>query len=198
LQFTLQHKDEISDFYIPVYADFNAYNAAAAIAAAYTLSVSLEQSKERLKSFKNVEKHFEFNKGINGSIIIDDTWSTNPTSTETALKLLKKLAAGKKTIAALGKMSLLGKQSSKYHKKIGQTAASLGINELIVMGDGADEIGLSALQKGMNKDNIHFCKDSEETCKVMKKILDNNSVALIKTSMLASYDDLIDKIIIKK
>ncbi|MDF2686058.1 MAG: hypothetical protein K0S55_1239, partial [Clostridia bacterium] len=190
-------KDEILDFFIPGYADFNAYNAAAAIAAAHTLGVNLKQAGDRLASFKNIEKHFELNKGINGSIVIDDTWSTNPTSTEIALELLKKLSLGKKTIAVLGRMSLLGSQSNKYHKKIGQIIASLGIDELIILGEDAGKIGLGALQKGMNQNNIHYCKDSDEAFNILKNVLDNNSIALIKTTMLASYDDLIDKIIIK-
>ncbi|MDD4698990.1 MAG: UDP-N-acetylmuramoyl-tripeptide--D-alanyl-D-alanine ligase [Oscillospiraceae bacterium] len=197
LQFTMQHEDETVEFFIHDHAEFNVYNAAAAITATHVLGIAFEQSKDRLASFQNVEKHFEFNKGINDSIIIDDTWSTNPTSTEMALKLLKKLSIERKTIAALGKMSLLGDQSPKYHKQIGKLVASLGIDELIIIGNGANDIGLGALQNGMNQDNIHFCKDSDETCEVLKRVLDDNSIALIKTSMMASYDDLINKIIIK-
>jgi len=198
LQFTLQCKDEVSDFFVPGFAEFNVYNAAAAIAATNISGIDFKQAKERLASFQNVEKHFELGKGINGSIVIDDTWSTNPTSTEMALKLLKKLSSGKSSIAVLGEMSLLGKQSRKYHKIIGEKVALLKIDNLILIGNGAHEIGLGALQNGMNPDNVIFCKNSDETFEVLKRVLDDNSVALIKTSMMASYDDLIDKIIIKE
>lgn len=70
LQFTLQYKDEISDFFIPGYADFNVYNAAAAIVATHAMGINLKQAGDRLTSFQNVEKHFELKKGINGSIVI--------------------------------------------------------------------------------------------------------------------------------
>ena len=198
LEFTLQHKDKIYNFIIPGYGEFNVYNAAAAIAAAHTAGFEIKEAGERLASYKNVERHFEFNDGINESIVIDDTWSTNPTSAEAALKLLKYLSQGKKTIAVLGKMSLLGRRSSEYHYKIGEKVAEIGIDQLIALGVGAWEICLGALEKGMHQTNVYFCKDSDETYEVLKKVLDKNSIALVKTTMEASYADLMDKIIVKK
>lgn len=198
LKFRLQFEDRTYHFSIPGHGEFNVYNATAAIAAAHVVGLEIEEAGARLASFQNVEKHFEFNDGINGSTIIDDTWSTNPTSTEAALKLLKSLSQGKKTIAVLGKMSLLGNQSDQYHYKTGEKVADIGIDQLIVIGDGAAQIGRGALQKGVNKDNVYFCRDSDETYEVLKKTLDKNSIALVKTSMLASYTDLLAKIIIKK
>jgi UDP-N-acetylmuramoyl-tripeptide--D-alanyl-D-alanine ligase len=195
LNFVLQYEGKTYHFSIPGYGEFTVYNATAAIAAAHTLGLEIEDVGKRLASFRNVEKHFECNEGINGSTLIDDTWSTNPTSMEAALTLLKSLSQGKKTIAVLGKMSLLGKQSAKYHYKAGEKVANIGIDQLIVIGDGAEEIGIGALQKGMNQNNVYFCKDSNDTYEILKKSLDKNSIALVKTSMLASYSDLIDKII---
>jgi len=198
LKFILKHKDKLYNFIIPGYGEFNAYNAAAAIAAAYVIGCDIKEAGGRLASFQNVERHFEFNQGINESTVIDDTWSTNPTSAEAALKLLKSLSRGKKTIAVLGRMSLLGKRSSEYHYKIGEKVSEIGIDQLIAIGVGAWEIGLGALQKKMNQNNVYFCKDTNETYKVLKEVLDKNSVVLVKTTMEASYADLMDKIIIGK
>lgn len=197
LRFQLQYRDKTYHFSIPGHGEFNVFNATASIAAAHATGMEIEEAGNRLASFQNVEKHFEFNKGINGSTIIDDTWSTNPTSVEAALKLLKSLSQGKKTIVVLGKMSLLGKQSAKYHYKTGEKVAGLGINQLIVLGDGVQEIGLGALQNGMNPKNIYSCKDSGEAYEILKKSLDEASIALVKTSMLASFTDLMDKITVK-
>jgi UDP-N-acetylmuramoyl-tripeptide--D-alanyl-D-alanine ligase len=158
----------------------------------------VQEAGDRLASYKNVEKHFEIKEGINGSTVIDDTWSTNPTSTEAALKLLKDFSNGRKTIAVLGKMSLLGKSSSEYHRKIGEKIADMGIDRLIVIGEGAGELGKGALRKGMKEDHVHFCKDSGEAYRVLKDSLDGNTVVLVKTSMLSSFDDLVDKIVIEK
>jgi UDP-N-acetylmuramoyl-tripeptide--D-alanyl-D-alanine ligase len=197
LKFRLQYEDQTYHFSIPGRGEFNIYNATAAIAAAHTIGLEIEEAGARLASFQNVEKHFEFNEGINGSTIIDDTWSTNPTSVEAALKLLKSLSQGKKTIAVLGKMSLLGKHSAQYHYQTGEKVADIGIDQLIVIGDGAEAIGHGALQKGMNPDKVYFCKDSDKTVAILRKSLDQNSIALVKTSMLASYTNLTNQIIVK-
>ncbi len=197
LKFTLQYQERIYDFSVPGYGEFNVYNATAAISAAHTIGLEIEEAGARLASFQNVERHFEFNAGINGSTIIDDTWSTNPTSVETALKLLKSLSQKKKTIAVLGKMSLLGKKSAEYHYQTGEKVADIGIDQLIVIGEEAARISSGALQKGMNPENVYLCKDSNETYEVLKKSLDGSSIVLVKTSMLASYKDLMDKLIVK-
>lgn len=192
--FGLRYKDKIYHFSVRGYGEFTAYNAVAAIAAAHAAGFKIREAGDGLSDFNNIERHFEIKKGIKGSTVIDDTWSTNPTSAENALMLLKELSEGKKTVAALGKMSLLGKQSSSYHFKIGEIAAETGIDDLLILGNGAGEIGLGAIYKGMDKKHIYFCKDPSETEKILKQLLDENTVALIKTSMLATYENLIHDI----
>lgn len=194
INFKLQYGNEIYDIFIPGFGEFTVYNATAAIAAAYYSGCSIKDSAERLLSFKNVERHFEITNGLHGSKIIDDTWSTNPTSTEAALKLLKALSNGKKTIAVLGKMSLLGRQSSKYHNYIGGRVHDFNIDELIIIGDDAADIGIGALKKGMRQRSIRFCYSSDEVYDILNKELDENTIALFKTSMLAQYSDLVEKI----
>jgi len=198
MEFSLVHEEKAYKFFIPLYADFNAYNAAAAIAAAHAVGVDVQEAGERLESYKNVGKHFEIKQGINGSTVIDDTWSTNPTSTEAALRLLKNFAGDRKTIAVLGKMSLLGKSSSRHHHMIGEKVAETGIDKLVVIGDGAEAIGRGALQKGMKEDDVRFCRDTDETYAYLADNIDGNTVVLIKTSMLSSYDDLMNRIVIDK
>jgi UDP-N-acetylmuramoyl-tripeptide--D-alanyl-D-alanine ligase len=194
VSFTLEYQGRNYPITFPGYGEFNVYNATAAIAAAHTLGIGIEESRARLESFQNVEKHFQLKAGIHGSIIVDDTWSTNPTSAEAALRLLKSLSHRKKSVAVLGKMALLGRESAQYHYRIGEKAALLGIDRLIAMGEGAEEIGYGALKSGMDREHVFLCRDSEQTLAVLNKILDHNSIALIKTSMLSSYPDLIAKI----
>ncbi|HEX3043658.1 MAG TPA: Mur ligase family protein [Bacillota bacterium] len=197
LQCTFQYQEKIYHFSVPGHGAFYAYNAVAAIAAAHSVGLEIGEAGQRLASFQNVERHFEIKEGIQGSTIIDDTWSTNPTSVEAALKLLQSLSHGKMTIAVLGKMSLLGSQSGKYHYQTGAKVAELGIDRLIVIGPGADEIWRGAIENGMESNDVYFCKDSDETYEVLQKLLEITSLVLVKTSMLSSYKDLMDKIIVK-
>lgn len=182
-------------FRIPGYGSFLAFNAAAAIAAAYSLGIGVETSCRALESFQNVEKHFEVKKGLYGGYVIDDTWSSNPSSSLAALRMLKELAeGGEKTIAALGRMSLLGKSSGYYHAKTGEAVQKLGIDRLIVVGKDAREIGQGALEAGMNPEYVIFCSGARQAVEILKKEMTNHSITLVKTSMLASYEHLIDTV----
>lgn len=197
LDFVLQNDGASYHFFVPGYGEFVVKNAVAAIAAAYAAGFKVKEAGEALRNFHNVERHFEIKKGINGSSVIDDTWSTNPTSAAEALKVLINLSKGKKSIAVLSKMSLLGKQSTYYHNKIGKEAAKMGVDELIIIGEDAQDIGLGALSSGMTPEHVHTCVDSKEVLVLLYKMMDKESITLIKTTMLASYKDIVDKVTIK-
>jgi UDP-N-acetylmuramoyl-tripeptide--D-alanyl-D-alanine ligase len=194
IEFLIQYKNEVRRVHLPINGDFNAYNATAAIAAVEKLGFSLKDAIDALATFHNVERHFEIKQGLNGSTLIDDTWSTNPTSTESALEHLKALSHGKKTVAILGKMSLLGRQSEYYHNRIGKKIAELGINKLVAVGEYANGFCVGAIGKGMDKNNVHFCRNSAEAYNLLLKLLDENTIALVKTSMLTSFADLVGKL----
>ena len=63
-------------------------------------------------------------KGINGSIIIDDSYNSSPDALHEALMALSKARVSGKKIAVLGDMMELGKYSSEEHKKAGNLALS--------------------------------------------------------------------------
>jgi UDP-N-acetylmuramoyl-tripeptide--D-alanyl-D-alanine ligase len=95
-------------------------------------------------------------------------------------------------------MCLLGSKSGEYHYKIGNRIAGLGINRLVVIGDDAYEIGYGAIKAGMKREDIFLCKDPAETLRVLKKLLDEDSILLVKTTMKASYSELMNGLLIQK
>lgn len=195
--FTFRYNNKNYKAFIPVIGDFNVLNALASIAAVYSIGIEIQYAIERLVSFKNIEGHFEMHKGINGSVVIDDTWNTNPSSAEAALILFKQLSKGRKTIAALGRMTLLAEYSDKFHIKIGKKIVQLGIDKLIAMDNESGKIGTGAVKAGMNPDNVYFCHSKEDVYSVLERILDSDSIVLLKATLEDSYVDLIDKIIVK-
>jgi UDP-N-acetylmuramoyl-tripeptide--D-alanyl-D-alanine ligase len=199
IEFTLTHDNKSYKVFIPVLGDVNAYNALAAIAAVYEIGIGIEEEIEKLKSYKNVEKHLEIRKGIKGCTIIDDTWSSNPTAADAAIRILKDYSEDKKTVAVLGRMPLLGGYTTKFHKELGETIAELGINYLVTTDEISKNIGLGAQEKGMNVNCIYSCNDLNQVMKVLNNLLDENTVVLVKTAMLDSdlYDGFVDKLIAK-
>lgn len=198
LEYTLSLGKENGRFLLPLYGEFNAMNAAAAVAAAGAVGVPFREAAESLSFFHNVEKHCEVQKGLAGCTVIDDTWSTNPTSAQAALRLLTTLAHGRKRVAALGKMSLLGRKSEKYHLELGAQAARAGVDKLVVIGEEAYDIGHGALHEGMPAENVLFCKTLAQAHDTLLPLLDKETVVLVKTSMLSSYGRLADSILAKR
>ncbi len=68
---------------------------------------------------------------IHGVQFIDDSYNANPDSTKAALRTLAELETDGQRIAVLGEMAELGTESTRGHREVGQSAASLGINCLI-------------------------------------------------------------------
>ena len=194
VEFALRFRNSVFPFRVPGYGEFTACNASAAAAAAYAAGIAPEKAARRMETFQSVERHFELKEGIGGSTVIDDTWSTNPTSAVAAVKLMKSISQGRKTVAVLGKMSLLGVQSGEYHRRTGEQIAQIGIDRLILLGDGAAEIGKGALNGGMDPENVIFCGSIGQAAGILRRLLDRETIALIKTSMLGSYKTLTDAV----
>ena len=91
MEFTLHHQHLKYKVFVPGYGEHQVYNALSAIAAVHQIGFGISEAVEQLKSFINLANHMETVTGYNGSIIIDDTWKSNPTSIEACLKVLKKL-----------------------------------------------------------------------------------------------------------
>jgi UDP-N-acetylmuramoyl-tripeptide--D-alanyl-D-alanine ligase len=197
-EFTFLYDKRDYKAFIPAFGEFNVLNAVAAIAAVRSIGIEVQYAIDRLASFKNIEGHFEIHMGINGSVVIDDTWNTNPSSSEAALKLFKQLSKGKETIAALGRMTLLAEYADKYHIKIGEKTVQLGIDKLITMDNESKMIGQGAIKAGMDPEKVYFCNGKGEVYTVLKEILNPNSIVLLKATLEDSYRDLIDKITVKE
>lgn len=180
--------------YIPGYGEHNVYNALAAIAATYHIGMGIKEAVKRLEYFKHIERHVEVCEGINGSMVIDDTWSTNPTSFEAALEVLSSLASDKKTIVVLGKMSLLGKSLPQWNEFVAEKIIEKGVDILVTIGDKAKQIGEVAISKGKDSNDVYLCNDAEEVYEVLIRYLDDHSIVLVKTSMLEKYGNLMEEI----
>lgn len=100
----------------------------------------------------------------NGAAVINDAYNANPASVHAGLRTLAAIGRRRKatspqarTIAVLGDMLELGADSARLHHQCGELAASLGIDELYVIGDFAKDL-LAGYQGGTglraNRDNV--------------------------------------------
>jgi UDP-N-acetylmuramoyl-tripeptide--D-alanyl-D-alanine ligase len=182
MKFNVRHQSTSVQVVLPEFGRHQVINALGAIAAVNQVGISVEEAANRLSTFKNVQSHLEVFESINGSTIIDDTWSSNPTSMEVALEVMHNIIKGKRKIVLLGGMSLLGKNEKEIHQEVGKMIAKNNIDVLITYGDLAKEIATGARMHQM-KGAIHTCDDAKAVENILMPYLDQNTSVLLKVSM---------------
>ncbi|MBY0121274.1 UDP-N-acetylmuramoyl-tripeptide--D-alanyl-D-alanine ligase [Bacillus sp. S/N-304-OC-R1] len=182
MQFNLRYKQEHYPVFVPGFGEHQVYNALAAIAAANELGINPARSAERLRSFKKFNKQLQVFEGINGSTILDDTWSMTSTSLEAGLKVLSEIGKGKKKIAVLGGMTDLGAWGYIIHEKTGEMIARQDVDVLITIGELARIMGEHAVKSGSNA-KLYSFNNSILVVNLIKKMLDKNTIVLIKGDM---------------
>jgi len=86
--------------------------------------------------------------GINGSLIIDDTYNAVPEAVKAGLKVLYELEAPQK-IAILGNMNELGAMSAQAHKEIGELCDPAQLDLVVTIGPDANaHLAPAAASKG--------------------------------------------------
>jgi UDP-N-acetylmuramoyl-tripeptide--D-alanyl-D-alanine ligase len=184
MAFVLDHGGRKYPVDIPGFGEHNVYNALAALAALTNLRMDLSDSIRYLSEIKHISSHNELKKGIHNSTIIDDTWSSNPTSVEAALKVLAEIGKDKKKVAVLGKISYLGDFESKYYEEIAKMILKYKVDFLVTQDSLAKKIGTKAVELGMDASHVIHCKDNDSLKTAMEFLLDEKTVALFKSSML--------------
>jgi len=115
----------------------------------------------------------------NGAMILDDSYNAAPESTLAALNLLSEMNGRK--IAVLGDMLELGIYEQQGHEKVGVRAAEVA-DTLITVGKLGRIIAESAHQAGLPSSKIHITDGVEQATDLLRGILREGDVALVKGS----------------
>ena len=182
MQFTMHHKNEQYIVFVPGLGEHQVYNALAAIAAANEIGIPLSSAINRIKTFQNLNHHLQVFEGWNGSTIIDDTWSITTTSLEAGLKVLNDIGNGKKRVAIIGTLTDLGSWGYIIHKQAGEIICQIGVDILITIGLHASIMADQVLKQDINI-QVHTFSNSPLVLDLLEKILDENTIVLIKGDM---------------
>ncbi|MBP6884142.1 MAG: UDP-N-acetylmuramoyl-tripeptide--D-alanyl-D-alanine ligase, partial [Candidatus Pacebacteria bacterium] len=140
-----------------VFGRNHAYAALASLALSFGLKFNLLNAVESLKNYEFPPGRMCLLKGINDTLIIDDTYNSSPFACESALRTLGEVgerdSSPLRKIAVLGDMLELGKHTEEAHKNIGKFASS-HVEVLMVVGPRAKSIKEGALEAGMKAENI--------------------------------------------
>src|SRR5438093_590743 len=135
---------------LPVAGLHMVQNALLAVAAGRAFGLSIEESAAGLAAAPLTKARLQI-KEIAGVHFLDDSYNANPDSMKAALRTLVELDTEGKRIAVLGEMRELGPESERGHREVGETAATLGVDHLITIGEVAEFFAQGARTAGLDK-----------------------------------------------
>ena len=174
---------------LPVPGIHMVQNAVLAVAAGRLFGLSLEECAAGLASTPLTKARLQI-KEINGIQFIDDSYNANPDSMKAALRTLVELDAEGRRIAVLGQMSELGDESTARHREVGETAAAVGVDELIAVGPIGAEIAQAAKKAGL-KQSVSVA-DPQEAAGRLSETASPGDLILVKGSRSARMERVME------
>jgi UDP-N-acetylmuramoyl-tripeptide--D-alanyl-D-alanine ligase len=124
----------------------------------------------------------ELRERADGLIVINDAYNANPDSMRAALETLAGIGrrTGRRTVAVLGEMRELGETSAEAHRAVGRLVRDLGIDELVVVGEGARAL--------LDEESGSFHGSVAEAVAAVRKNVRGSEVVLVKASRAAGLE----------
>ena len=169
----------------PLEGRHNARNFLLALAVAQELGVTAEQLRDLSVSLPGGRAR---RLNINGLSVLDETYNASPEAMLASLELLSQQPGGHR-YAVVGTMLELGDQSLSLHRQVGEKAAALGLDGLVVV---ASEPEASAVMEGAAGLSKLVCVASPEAAaEPLKQWLSPGDHVLLKASRGIALERLI-------
>ena len=125
------------------------YAALAAFALTLGLKLNMLFTANSLKNYEIAPGRMRLLKGVNDTMIIDDTYNSSPLACEVALQTLGEVKTSGRKVAVLGDMLEPWQAHERYHTNIGRVARE-NCDAFVVVGPRAQAIKEGASRRGMN------------------------------------------------
>lgn len=196
--FTLHIKGEKKRVNLNAMGMHNVTNSLAAAALAHGAGMRLPAIVKGLESYQGVDKRLQIHEAANGMQIVNDTYNANPASVLAALETVHTASSGNKSVAVLGDMLELGEHSRAAHVSIGESAAGLGYDYLLTVGDFAGMIVEGALKAGMTSDQAKKFENKDDLVDYFQTILAAGKISrgdwvLVKGSRGMRMETIVDR-----
>ena len=114
--------------------------------------------------------------------VIDDTYNANPRSVAAALETLVTGEGGGRRFAVLGDMLELGVTGAELHREIGETAAALDVDRLMVTGPLGRHLAEGARAAGMSPERVGWYASHDDLVHDLLAELEAGDRVLVKGS----------------
>lgn len=178
-------------FDLNVLGAHNVRNALAASAVAYALNISLANIAQGLTEFTGVSGRLTRRAGINGAVVIDDTYNANPDSMRVAIDVL--VAQAGTTVMVMGDMGELGDDAAKLHAEIGAYAKKSGVQFFYTLGDMSLEAA-KAYGQDDNQTQAQNFNSVEALVEALKPVINQQTIVLVKGSRFMKMERVVNLI----
>ncbi len=191
----LYHNRAVTNVEIPVMGTHHVYAALFAYAVGVLCGMQDDEIRRGLLAFRNTGMRQNIY-DLHGVTVIEDCYNASPESMRAAIDVLFSLAGqrGARTVALLGDMRELGRDSALMHNQLGISVAQRRLDYLFTLGGIAEEIAQGAICTGMRADRVYAnpdCGRPDHSGEMLLKILRPGDVLLVKASRAVAAERVI-------
>jgi len=197
--FKVKYKENIVPIIIKgTLGEKSLYSSLSAIAVGLSQNINIVKAGEALLNLEASRGRMRIIKGIKNTTIIDDTYNSSPKALTSALDTLKeiKIQNNARKIAVLGDMMELGKHSVGEHYKAGKIVAEV-CDILLTVGIRSTKIVEGALDGLLSEKNIYKFENSTDVGKVLKNLIRENDLILVKGSQSTRMEKIVEEIMLE-
>jgi UDP-N-acetylmuramoyl-tripeptide--D-alanyl-D-alanine ligase len=187
IRFVLHYQGEAIHVKVPLLGHHSVHTALRATAVALIEEMTWHEIIAGLQD-SSVQLRLVSVPGVNGSILLDDTYNASPMSTIAALNLLDNLSG--RRIAVLGDMAELGDQEEEGHRRVGCRAADT-VDLLITVGPRAHMIADEARACGLASDVVIEVETNDQAIESLRQVVQPGDIVLVKGSRSMAMEEIV-------
>ncbi len=166
--------------------DYNIKNILFSVALAMEAGASVTDVKHGIESFEAPLGRFTEMRGLCDSKIIDSSYNANPASFKASIDSLTSLKGRK--ILIMGEMAELGENSLNHHLDVISYAINKGIENIFLKCSFSQQI------KERFDDKIIIFNKTHELMQLITRLLNSDTVVLVKASRFMNFDKIVNKL----
>ncbi len=179
--FTLDMRGEKARVRLPIPGLHQVANCLCAAAMALVWGLSPADVSAAMARFSSPERRGAIFRHASGAEIVDDSYNASPHAMRSAVESLAGSAARGRRIAVLGEMRELGGEGPRWHRELGEFAATR-VDRLFCVGPLAAEIARGAREGGLAAEKVTWLDRAEDVAPALGSELSPGDVVWIKGS----------------
>jgi UDP-N-acetylmuramoyl-tripeptide--D-alanyl-D-alanine ligase len=162
---------------MPTIGRHQALNAAAAILAAHSAGVGVDEAAEALRTAILPPLRMEV-RDLGGVTVLLDTYNASPDSTVAAIRTLAELPAPGRKLAIIGEMRELGAFSETGHRQVGRALGEAPVDGVLLYGELTRFVESEAIRAGMEPSKLSVAADLNAIRSFLRELKDGDLVLM--------------------